>query len=399
MKTLSRGQKIRLAELSSSTQLQVRLECKAAAQSFDFSCFGLDDNANLSDDRYFVFYNQKESPQNEIRLVSLDTNGATFSLNLTQLPSSIRRLVLVATIDGQGNMSGLNAGRMVISDTSGVVGEFSFTGRDFTVEKAIMVGEIYFKSEWRVAANGQGFREGLSAVLRHFGGQEVEETPQPVELKPKTASPPVAPPPVKQAPPVSQPVANTGGGVALTKVTLQKNQTISLSKMVPTGLRRIKLGLGWDPAMQGKSVDLDGSCIAFDAQKKVVETIWFGHLRSKDGTIQHSGDNLTGEGEGDDETITVELERLDPRITTLVFTINSFTGQKFSALKNAFCRVVNVDSRQELARYDLWQSGNVTGMIMAKITRENNEWKMTAIGEPAGGITVHFLIKTVRNFI
>ncbi|RYX82834.1 TerD family protein [bacterium] len=405
MKTLTRGQKLRLAELTSATQLQVRLEFKAG-QSFDFSCFGLDDGATLSDDRYFIFYNQKQSPQHELQLLSFDARSAAFSLNLAQLPSTVRRLVFVATIDGNGDMRGLETGKIILSDSSSVVAEFSFAGSDFISEKAIMVAEIYFKGEWRVAANGQGFKEGLSAVLRHFGGQEVEESPQQQSaLKPKMPVAPVAvapSPPPRPVPPTAYtppPVQNSGGGVPLSKISLQKNQTISLSKMVPAGLRRIKMGLGWDPAAQGRSVDLDGSCIAFDANKKVVETIWFGHLQSRDGTIQHSGDNLTGDGAGDDETISIELERLAPNIQTLVFTINSFTGQKFSALKNAFCRVVDTQSNQELARYDLWQSGNVTGMIMAKITREGNEWKMTAIGEPAGGITVHFLVKKVKNFI
>lgn len=400
MKTLSRGQKIRLAELSSSTQLQVRLECKAGAMGFDFSCFGLDENGKLSDDRYFVFYNQKQSPGNELKLLSFDASSANFSLDAARLPMSVRRLVFVATVDGAGDMSQLKAGRFVLSDASGEIGEFSFAGSDFASEKAVMVAEIYFKGEWRVAANGQGFKEGLSAVLRHFGGQEIDDdAPQNSELKPKSAPAPasVPTPVVKVSAPPQPPVVAQSAPQG--KVNLQKNQTVSLSKMAPSGLKRIKLGLGWDPAARGRSVDLDGSCIAFDSQKKVIETVWFGHLKSRDGTIQHSGDNLTGRGEGDDETISIELERLPPNISTLVFTINSFTGQKFSALKNAFCRVVDQDSRKELARYDLGQAGNVTGMIMAKITRENGEWNMTAIGEPAGGITVHFLVKAVKKII
>lgn len=176
MKTLSRGQKIKLAEVSSSTQLQVRLEC-AGALGFDFSCFGLDENGKLSDDRYFVFYNQKESPQNEIKLLSFGASNANFSLDVARLPSSVRRLVFVATVDGKGDMSQLNAGRFILSDASGEIGEFSFGGRDFSAEKAVMVAEIYFKEQWRVAANGQGFAEGLSAVLKHFGGQEIEAAP------------------------------------------------------------------------------------------------------------------------------------------------------------------------------------------------------------------------------
>ncbi len=177
MKTLSRGQKIRLAELSSSTQLQVRLECKAGAMGFDFSCFGLDENGKLSDDRYLVFYNQKQSPGNELKLLLFDASAANFSLDVARLPMSVRRLVFVATVDGAGNMSQLNAGRFLLSDAGGQIAEFAFAGRDFISEKAVMVAEIYFKDQWRVAANGQGFKEGLNAVLRHFGGQEIEPAP------------------------------------------------------------------------------------------------------------------------------------------------------------------------------------------------------------------------------
>ncbi|RYX82835.1 hypothetical protein EON83_17885 [bacterium] len=189
MPTLTRGQKIRLAELTPATQLQVRLDFKAT-QDFDFSCFGLDDNGTLSDDRYFVFYNQKQSPQHEIRLLSFDARSATFSLDLTRLPPSVRHLVFVATVDGDGDMRGVESGSLSISDGKNAVADFAFTGRDFSEEKAVMIAEIYFKGEWRVAANGQGFKEGLSAILKHFGGQEVEEnapaTPAPV-TQPMTA--------------------------------------------------------------------------------------------------------------------------------------------------------------------------------------------------------------------
>lgn len=189
MKTLTRGQKVRLTELTSSAQLQIRLDFKSA-QNFDFSCFGLDDSGGLSDDRYFVFYNQKQSPSSEIQLTSLDEKGATFTLDLAQLPSTVRRLVFVATVDGAGNMNGLESGRLTIGEGQNIVGEFVLTGRDFSEEKAIMVAEIYFKGEWRVAANGQGFKEGLSAVLRHFDGQEIEEeAPAAAPIKVAPAAP------------------------------------------------------------------------------------------------------------------------------------------------------------------------------------------------------------------
>ncbi len=177
MISLSRGQKIKLADLTSATKLQARLELKSSGLNFDLSCFGLDDSGQLSDDRYFIFFNQKEAPQNEIVLASLSAHAARFDLDLARLPQTVRRLVFVATVDGAGQMSGLQTGRFVVSANGKDVGEFAFIGSDFSSEKAVMVAEIYFKSEWRVAAIGQGFKAGLNAVLKHFGGQEAETAP------------------------------------------------------------------------------------------------------------------------------------------------------------------------------------------------------------------------------
>lgn len=205
MKTLSRGEKLRLTELSATTQLQVRLDFKASSLGFDFSCFGLDDNSKLSDDRYMVFYNQKQSPGSEIRLLALNAQAANFGVDLARLPSSVRRLVFVATIDGVGSMSQLEAGRFLLGDASGAVGQFSFAGRDFTSEKAVMVAEIYFKGEWRVAANGQGFREGLSAVLKHFGGVETNAPTPPAAPAPRHQAPVPPPPAPRQHPVVPRP--------------------------------------------------------------------------------------------------------------------------------------------------------------------------------------------------
>jgi stress response protein SCP2 len=405
MISLTRGQKVKLADLTSALRLEARMNFDAPQLNFDFSCFGLDESGQLSDDRYFIFYNQRDSPENALQLASSSTREAHFTLDLAQLPKSVLRLFFVATVDGPGQMSGLQSGKFSLSAENQIIAEFAFVGADFSSEKAIMVGEIYFKDQWRIAANGQGFKEGLSAVLRHFGGQEIEDgTAEQMELAPKVNPEKTGLAAVDFAPdikltPTLAPVVPVAAPGANKPVNLQKNQTVSLSKIVPTGLRQIRMGLGWDPAQRGRQVDLDASCIAFDSNKKVLETIWFGNLSSRDKTIKHSGDNLTGRGEGDDEVISVDLTKLASNIQTLVFTINSFTGQKFSALKNTFCRVVNSESRAELARYDLGSAGNVTGMIMAKVERKNGEWEMTAIGEPAGGITVHFLVKAVRKVI
>jgi len=109
--------------------------------------------------------------------------------------------------------------------------------------------------------------------------------------------------------------------------------------------------------------------------------------------VQHTGDNLTGAGEGDDESVLVDLNRLPPAITQIVFTVNSFTGQDFSQIENAFCRLVDETTDEELARYELSGSGRHNAQIMAKVSRgAGGEWTMTAIGAIASGRTFQDLL-------
>ncbi|NAZ78180.1 TerD family protein [Kineococcus sp. T13] len=186
-------------------------------------------------------------------------------------------------------------------------------------------------------------------------------------------------------------------------VSLNKGQKLSLTKSGGGTLTRVFMGLGWDAVAKGLfrkkavDVDLDASVLLFDTAGKLVDQVWFQQLRSKDGSVTHTGDNLTGEGEGDDETIYVDLPAVPPAVSTLVFTVSSFTGQDFSSVQNAFCRLVDAAQPQqvELARYALSQAGPHTAQIMAKLTREGSGWAMTAIGEPASGRTIRDLLPAV----
>ncbi len=190
-------------------------------------------------------------------------------------------------------------------------------------------------------------------------------------------------------------------------VNLQKGQKISLDKEAGTTLSRVYMGLGWDVAKSGgflgglfssgsnDSIDLDASCIMFDTNKQPVDAIWFGQLQSKDGSITHTGDNRTGAGDGDDEVINVDLSRIPSHVSSLVFTVNSFTGQTFEKVSNAFCRIINATNNQEVARYNLSAQGSHTALILAKVYRHNGEWKMHAIGETASGRTFHDLMPAI----
>jgi tellurium resistance protein TerZ len=188
-------------------------------------------------------------------------------------------------------------------------------------------------------------------------------------------------------------------------VNLQKGQKISLDKEGGGGLSRVTMGLGWDSIKSkgffgfggGKSeaVDLDASVVMFDESNKPVDVIWFRQLKSKDGSIVHTGDNRTGAGDGDDEQITVDLTAVPASVKSLVFTVNSFTGQTFATVENAYCRLINAGNQQEVACFNLSVTGSHSAQIMAKLYRHGGEWKMHAIGENGSGRTFDDLMPQI----
>ncbi|UQX90256.1 TerD family protein [Jatrophihabitans telluris] len=188
-------------------------------------------------------------------------------------------------------------------------------------------------------------------------------------------------------------------------VSLTKGQKVSLTKNNGGSLSKVRMGLGWDAVRKrglfgsrAQSIDLDASALLFDSSGSLVDQVWFRQLRSTDGSVQHTGDNRTGAGEGDDESIRVDLTQVPPRVSTLVFTVNSFTGQDFSQIENAFCRLIDETSGDaEIARYDLSGSGSHTAQIMAKLSRDGTGWTMTALGIPASGRTFHDLLPALAG--
>lgn len=185
-------------------------------------------------------------------------------------------------------------------------------------------------------------------------------------------------------------------------LSLAKNQSISLEKTAGTPLSTLRLGLGWDPVKStgflskllgsGNSIDLDASCILLDSQFNSLDMVWFCQLESKDGSVQHSGDNLTGEGDGDDEVIYVDLQHLPANVHYLILTVNSFHGQSFDQVENAYCRLLSQPDNQELARFNLSEKGSHTGVIMASLSREQDGWQFKAIGQPSQGRTAEDLV-------
>ncbi|MFI1966561.1 TerD family protein [Streptomyces pathocidini] len=186
-------------------------------------------------------------------------------------------------------------------------------------------------------------------------------------------------------------------------VNLSKGQGISLEKADGGSLSAVRMGLGWKAAprrgffgKRAKAIDLDASAVLF-AAKNPVDVVFFRHLVSDDGSVRHTGDNLVGgAGEGgDDEAIRVDLQQVPAHVDQIVFTVNSFTGQTFAEVENAFCRLVDELNGQELARYTLTGGGPYTAQIMAKVHRAGTGWKMTAVGEPAEGRTFQDLMPSI----
>jgi tellurite resistance protein TerA len=206
-----RGQKAKLADLTSSTGLQVGIDVQATGDPvFDIACWGVDAAGKLSDDRYFVFYNQRSSPEGAISMAGPQGGDReVFAVDLDRVPASIDKLVFTATIDGAGTMSSVTAGHLRVLANGTEAMRFPFHGTDFSQEKAVILAELYRKGEWRVAAVGQGFNGGLSALLAHFGGSEVDTAPAPPPPPPPPAAAPTPPPPAPM--PAPPPPAPAGG--------------------------------------------------------------------------------------------------------------------------------------------------------------------------------------------
>lgn len=196
-----RGHKAKISDLTAGTDLYVGVQIAGPGLAIDISCFGLDANEQLSDDRYFVFFNQPKSPEESIQQLGTQSGDTeSFRVTLDRVPANIHKLSFAASIDGAGQMSQIGPGYIRIVAGGEEVVRYSFSGSEFSTERALMIGDFYLKDVWRFAAVGQGFDGGLAALLQNFGG-EVAEEEQPAALaKAPAASPGFAPPPQAAAP-------------------------------------------------------------------------------------------------------------------------------------------------------------------------------------------------------
>ncbi|MGA5190810.1 TerD family protein [Streptomyces griseoincarnatus] len=376
----------------------------AAPVRLDVSGLLLTADGKVRSDDDFIFYNQPTGPG-----VTYRSGGGTapdaVTVDTTAVPPGIEKIVVTASPDAAGQtFQGIEPTATVRDGDTGAV-LATFTPPQLGSETALVVVEIYLRNgAWKVRAVGQGYANGLAGIATDFGVsvEEPAAPAQPVTPQAPQAAPPAPPAAAPQAPsapaaPPAPPAAAPGTGkINLDKgrVSLQKNQTVSLMKGGRPLLSRVQMGLGWEPAYRGKDIDLDASVIAFGPQRNHVDSCYFGKLQILGGAIQHSGDNLTGEGAGDDEVITVDLGRLPMEVSGLVFTVNSFSGQKFTDVAKAYCRLLDASTGEELVRFDLTSAEPQTGVMMAKLIRQySGEWEMTAMGEFVKGRTVRGMVK------
>ncbi|MGA4962839.1 TerD family protein [Streptomyces pseudogriseolus] len=376
----------------------------AAPVRLDVSGLLLTADGKVRSDDDFIFYNQPAGPG-----VTYRSGGGTapdaITVDTAAVPPGIEKIVVTASPDAAGQtFQGIEPTATVRdADTGAVLA--TFTPPQLGTETALVIVEVYMRNgAWKARAVGQGYADGLAGIATDFGVtvEEPAAPAQPVTPPAPQAAPPAPPAAAPQAPPApatppAPPAAAPGTGkINLDKgrVSLQKNQTVSLVKGGRPLLSQVKMGLGWEPAFRGKDIDLDASVIAYGPQRNHIDSCYFGKLQILGGAVRHSGDNLTGEGAGDDEVITVDLGRLPMEVSGLVFTVNSFSGQKFTEVAKAYCRLMDATTGEELVRFDLTGAEPQTGVLMAKLIRQySGEWEMTAMGEFVKGRTVRGMVK------
>ncbi len=168
-------------------------------------------------------------------------------------------------------------------------------------------------------------------------------------------------------------------------IELTQGQEVTLTAADGTPLTNVRMGVGWDHSPTAgfigsgaAPIDLDASAVQF-ADGQLFDLAFFNHLATRDGSVVHLGDNITGKGEGDDEVITVDLSRVYPKVDSILFLVTSYQGHSLEYIRNAYCRLVD-DSDTELARFTLTLGVRETGLVMAKLFRDGSSWRLRAIG-------------------
>lgn len=256
MKNLIKGQKAKISDYISEQKIEITVALNSA-MTIDISCFGLDENRQLSDDRYMIFYNQMGSPDHSLQMISNSNGKGRFKIDLGKVPNSLKAMVFTAAIDGEGVMSQISSGYISFSDRNGEQLRYDVTRTNFNKERAIIFAELYFKDSWRVNIVGSGFDGGLSALLKHFGGEEAISS-KPAQKQPQTNNSPV-----------------TASELSSKKISLEKKMEqkaptiLSLAKKATISLK--KAGLENHCAKVALCLDISGSMSSLYGSGKMQE--------------------------------------------------------------------------------------------------------------------------------
>ena len=393
---LTRGFRCKLEDqLNIQLPFEVSLKTEGNAV-YDTCCFGVNQDDQLANDRFMIFYNQPASPGNAICL----HDDSNYTINLSALPSDIAKLIFTVSIDGCQTMGEITEHVVQVSQNGNLLMELRLTGKDFTEERAIIGIEIYHKTVWRISAVAKGFNGGLEALLEFYGGESIspedsddeywndEETSDEDSAKADFSKTDFSK--AEKSDSVSLIKTDKDNNPVLGKkpVSLQKGQKVFLKKEDGDILREVMVGLGWDMAVRGKSIDCDSSVFLCKNGKLSLgneDVVCYTHLSHKSGAVKHMGDNLTGAGSGDDERIFVSLDRLPPQYDRIVFVVNIFlakiTRQHFGMVKNCFIRICDGKGK-EMCRFNLSENYNrKTAMIFGELKKENGLWSFHASGE------------------
>ncbi len=322
----------------------------------DLAALLLDIQGRVHADSDLVFYNQPTAPG-----VQLVPGQAALAINLRAVSPDVIRIRIVISLDEQTIRFDRHPPPHVTVTDSHAYPLCEYTIEGLTTETAAIALDVdRTAAGWQVRALGHGYGSGFAALLSAHG---ISLRQQPPPSMPSPPAPPMGP-------------------------VLADGQDVALVKHGGTELAYVKLALGWDPVrVHGRwgsraiEIDLDASALVF-ADRDLVDASYHGQLSTRDGAIRHSGDNLTGDGDGDDETIAVDLTRLPVHVTAVVFVITSYAGHTFERVRNAFWRLVDGANNTEITRVNLRSGGPHTGMLVAKLHREHGAWKLQALGQP-----------------
>ncbi|MFJ1455549.1 TerD family protein [Nocardia wallacei] len=320
------------------------------SEPIDLSALLLDTGGRVRSAEDLVFYNHPAGPG-----VRLAPEHATLSIALRQLPPDIQHVrVSLSLEDTAAQFAGFAPPQVLIEDAAGNL-VYEYVIDDVSQESAVIAFDLdRAGAEWQVRTLGHGYPAGFAALVTAHGV------------------------------PVGGPAAEVYRGPAV----LDPGQEVALSEIRKGDLSLVKMAVGWDPVkvhgprgLRDLEIDLDASALLFVGHD-LVDVAFYQQLASRDGAVRHSGDNLTGEGKGDDEVITVDLGRLPTQVTAMVFVVTSYAGHTFERIRNGYWRMVDGSTNAELVRGNLRGGGPHTAMVVAKVYRENANWRLASIGAP-----------------